>query len=490
MSDIKSLINIILSDEKLKNSKSFSSKVYDDEPILRVASQMKNYCPQEIRDMKKLAYDVDVYSQSSAYLFYRQGKLMENYEDDYEYHGEYERYFPTYQTMNDLQLRGYFSWRTKLRHGNVGHCSLSFAFVYIYELLNQIGVSSPEDGFLKLLEFRKAYAPFEPDIERYLRLWLNDYVVYYGLDKKYLDEVRGNAAESAIAVLHDRGSYSRDEIFGAIKALSSYSVEKSAFFKKYPEDSRDIICNVYDALSDYFDKHRKKPLFAKLFGEKRYGAYYMFNSAIFYDRNRYENYEYVVNNLCRYLCIKGCWFSDMFYNANGKNKELGAYIKTTDSLMRSEYGFKTQIDCENSSKIVVSIISKEIKKYLETKKASAVPEINIDISKLGDIRSAAEKTRDKLIVDDEPDEILTQTIEAKPSSSLLDDAEYRFMSCLLYGGDIAEFIRQSGLMLSVLVDSVNEKLFDSFGDTVIVFDGDTPELLDDYIDELKKLIFE
>ena len=56
-------------------------------------------------------------------------KGMEDFEDDFDYHGTFIRYFPNYQAMNDLQLRGYFSWRTKVRRGEVGRTSLSFAFV-------------------------------------------------------------------------------------------------------------------------------------------------------------------------------------------------------------------------------------------------------------------------------------------------------------------------------------------------------------------------
>ena len=37
-------------------------------------------------------------------------------------------------------------------------------------------------------------------------------------------------------------------------------------------------------------------------------------------------------------------------------------------------------------------------------------------------------------------------------------------------------------------DSVNEKLFDIFGDTVIEFSGDDPAVIEDYADELKGMI--
>ena len=47
MSDIKKLINLILSDEKLMGSKSMKNKVYTDEPIIKVASKLSNYVPPD-----------------------------------------------------------------------------------------------------------------------------------------------------------------------------------------------------------------------------------------------------------------------------------------------------------------------------------------------------------------------------------------------------------------------------------------------------------
>lgn len=43
-------------------------------------------------------------------------------------------------------------------------------------------------------------------------------------------------------------------------------------------------------------------------------------------------------------------------------------------------------------------------------------------------------------------------------------------------------------MPSLLADAINEKLFDLFGDTVLAFDGDTPEPVGDYIEELKGIV--
>ena len=137
---------------------------------------------------------------------------------------------------------------------------------------------------------------------------------------------------------------------------------------------------------------------------------------------------------------------------------------------------------------------------LAEKERSKRPVIEIDVSKLGGIRRAADITRDKLIVDEdgyaEEENTVTEEVRAEEKTnddpmhdnSPLDDNEHEFVRRLLYGGDWAAFIRENKLMLSVIADSVNEKLFDIFGDTVIGFSGDDPAVIEDYADELKGMI--
>ena len=127
-----------------------TSRIYRDEPIPRTAALLAGATPPEYREMRKLARSYSIYENSEAIIFYKQGKFMEEFEDDFDFGGEFVRYFPTYQAMNDRQLRGYFSWRTRVRRGIVEKTSLSFAFVYLYELLNQIGTGTPEEGFRRL----------------------------------------------------------------------------------------------------------------------------------------------------------------------------------------------------------------------------------------------------------------------------------------------------------------------------------------------------
>ena len=50
------------------------------------------------------------------------------------------------------------------------------------ELLNGIGVDTPEEGYRALLDFKSSYGALDPTVCGYLNRWCFDYVIYYGLD--------------------------------------------------------------------------------------------------------------------------------------------------------------------------------------------------------------------------------------------------------------------------------------------------------------------
>ncbi len=75
---------------------------------------------------------------------------MASYEDDYEGRQSFLRYYPTYHDLTVGQARTYFTWRTKIRQNIYEKISDSYAYIYLYELLNGIGIKDPEEGLDKL----------------------------------------------------------------------------------------------------------------------------------------------------------------------------------------------------------------------------------------------------------------------------------------------------------------------------------------------------
>ena len=531
MSDVKKLIERVTAEVMRKTAQSIQDRLYRDEPLIFTASQMKSYVPDKIKKMREIADKPDWLNQSEASIFYTQAKFMEDYEDDFEYTGEFFSYYPTYRKMNPSQLRGYFSWRTKIRRGELSKTSLSFVYVYIYELLHMIGSDSPEEGFGKLRDFCEAYSKLEPSILRYVKTWLVDFAVYYNVDKSLLEGIVDTKFDKNAAVLHDYEAHSEDELWSAISGISSYNMENSKLYKLCPEDVRTVCCAVFRKCSQYYIKNRSKSFCEKLFGRSMEMYYRIFESAVFFDRKKYSDYTYEITDSHKYFCKNGSWICQRFYG-NKKSKLLGEILKSIDSIMRQRLELGNPISSPCETKWILKIINGEIDSLLENKRKNTAPKIEIDISKLAGIRKAADITRDRLMTEEErgapaghsedlpaiPDDMTipeaeefsaddeipeipgavtffgsegtvsggnSQTEEsASPTeNSPLDDNEREFLHFLLYGGSYG-----GKIMPSILADSVNEKLYEEFGDVVIEFEGDKPVIIEDYADDLKGMI--
>ena len=153
------------------------------------------------------------------------------------------------------------------------------------------------------------------------------------------------------------------------------------------------------------------------------------------------------------------------------------------SLMKGSSGLEV-------SKSAAELIKRELDAMDEEKRVAEAMRIDIDLSKLAGIRAAADVTRDKLIVDEEPDIPAPEPVPEPETAadSPLTDSERSFLRALIEGGDWSAAAREAGSMPSLLADSINDKLFDSFADTVIDCSADVPEVIEDYADELKKYV--
>ena len=258
MSRAEEIIKSVLSDKKLA-----SSKVYRDEPLIFTASKMKNYTPAEYGEMKKLISGRDSVFMPANQIFYIQGKYMESFTDSFDYQGEFVRYFPTYRDLSTSQLRGYFSWRTKLRQENIQKAPIPFAFIYMYELINLIGVSSPEDGFLKLKDFSQRYGELDRRILAYSKTWLCDFAAYYGISHEAALSLPAFGNDEALICLMKHREMPPEKIIAALEAFSSYKITKSSFYKKNADavTDKELVYHVIEGADEHRDdaRNRKTP---------------------------------------------------------------------------------------------------------------------------------------------------------------------------------------------------------------------------------------
>ena len=571
--DIKMLIERIMAEARTHQSARFSHEVYADEPILKTGRQMQNFLPDQYRKMREISrWQEDPKGGagrwlSEAELFYRQGLLMADFEDDCPYNGTFKSYFPTYNAMSDRQLRGYFTWRAQVRRGTVEETSTSFAFLYLYELICGIGVDDPLDGFNKIKAFWDAYRAFEPGIDRFARVWLQDYAVFHGLNPELLRDSKTVAFDNALIELRRAArdlspapapsaqapkrrktseptlplppDEAREErLMAAINALSTYNLNNSRLDRSNHRDLRHVVCAVYVRMARYYDTHRKTGIVASLFGEETAMPYTMFASAVFFAPNRHEDCEYRLDPIHIYRCQNGFWECMRIHGSRQKSSKLGEMMRACDQRLRLALDPTHPLKEEKVPKYLAKIIDDEIVAWLSWDATHQPVKIDIDLSQLGHIRSAAAQTREALLIDeereddvpmeveatlieqpntesapgmtagpgematrqDEPDEPTVSTEEfgvvapllasvsapvtpaSAEAANKLAPAADAFLRALLEQNTAQATlaVERSGQSEDMLVDGINEALFDLVGDTVIEFGAAGPHIIEDY----------
>lgn len=468
----------------------FYSTVFREESIRPRAEQPRERLPAALLAARSLESGLGARDSRSS-LFLKQAKLLEFYSDDYPFDKSVVCYYPTYQALSDTELRGYFSWRTKLRSGDLQKTSLSFAFLYIYELLNQIGVTDPLDGYEKLLRFHKDYGALDGKILPYLNQWLYEYAAYYELEPGLLCATPQVIFDNHVAVLEDVQTQEPGNIVAAVKYFTKW-LDRSRFYAEHREDMDQVIVRVLRKVSDHY-AHCKNTMIQQYFGKPLELFSAPFSTAVFCHREKSRDREYRLSRYTLYRCRNGFWTLYRLDIHQRPNTRINQLIKTIDSLMRQEYGYGHPVKCETDTKWLLKLIGEEIRGLSAEKEAAKAKLITIDYSRLSAIRSDAALTRDKLTVEDElePEDPVKPEEPRKPEESQtpdtpLDSAQYRLLRCLLYGGDLG-WVSSEGHLLSVLVDGINEKLYDSFADSVLEL-NDRPEIVEDYIDELKEMV--
>lgn len=571
--DVKMLIERIMAEARTHQSARFSNEIYADEPILKTGRQMQNFLPDQYRKMREISRWQDDPKGgagrwlSEAELFYRQGLLMADFEDDCLYNGTFKSYFPTYNAMSDRQLRGYFTWRAQVRRGTVEETSTSFAFLYLYELICGIGVDNPLDGFNKIKAFWDAYRAFEPGIDRFARVWLQDYAVFHGLDPKLLRDSKTVMFDNALIELRRAArdlipapappgqtpkrrktseptlplppdEVREERLMAAINALSTYSLSNSRLDRSHHRDLRHVACAVYVRMARYYDTHRKTGIVASLFGEETAMPYTMFASAVFFAPERHEDCEYRLDPIHIYRCQNGFWECMRIHGSRQKSSKLGVMMRACDQRLRLALDPAHPLKEEKVPKYLAKIIDDEIVAWLSWDAAHQPVKIDIDLSQLGHIRSAAAQTREALLIDEEREDgmlaevdtagserskaetVADATVEAVAAPIRQDEADEPTISTEQFGvvapllvptpaftaaapvdatNELApaadaylrallehnavqaeSAVAQSEQSEDMLVDTINEALFDLVGDTVIEFSAAGPQIIEDY----------
>ena len=498
------------------------------DPVRELFGQMRDIAREE-QVFKSAKFLDSRLSRSSAEVFYRQGMFMKDFSDNYTGFTPCNDRIPLYQHMGYEQLRSYFTWRTGVRMGEVAETSEAYVFLYMYELLGNIGANDPMDGINKIMFLWEEYSAYDSHLNYYVPAWLRDYFIYYPLSQPFLSFVH----ENGLAGYYDDIDNEEDDDFSKFLAVSKYNIKKSAFFTSERESLIvGCFCHVLYNLRLLFLKNGidfDESVF-ELVGRKY--EWKPFQGAVFFEWMKQEDRRVQMSKKMIHFCKNSRWqIGRVSVNENGRQL-VGFIFKQMESVLRSAMGFKHKISASThklfhpavvklkmngiSLENVISKLTQEF--YREATKTV----VEVDAASLLQIRREALEIQGKLIVEEEVALVndMTTFVEEKlartavhdsnssdkaslaptenilagandsewsdPSKHGFTETEIKALAAALAGeAGIRQIAAEHGIMPEVLADGINEKAMDLIGDSLL----DTEfNIYEDYKDQIKDLI--
>lgn len=428
--------------------------------------------------------------------FYLQGKLMGSYEDHYDGKQSFLRYYPTYHDLTVGQARTYFTWRTKIRQNIYEKISDSYAYIYLYELLNGIGIKNPEEGLDKLITFNKNYAQkFSPEMGAYLERWIRDYIIFYNINKtNNTFFVKEQTNDKKYEQLLYPDQFSNHEVAESLIKLSNYKIRNCPLYKKSIEKFEYLLVLIWhkilDLRNDGFD------FFTSYIAYKNQMTIQLFSAAVFNHQLEPQTTSYEIDQIRKYFYDKekNTWYCESYWGLTGQKSIMGNFLHEVDREIRLRFNLGRNLKPRKIEKHYLEAIRDGIKEYQIEEQKLKQPKIEFNLSQLSTIREDAAGTRDSLLTEEElqaeqeeREQIEETAVNDEQEDYGLSSEEMATIILLLKGKDLNKYLKEHHLMAAVIIDNINEKLFDEFGDNVIEFINDIPTVIEDYQEDLEDM---
>lgn len=488
--------------------------------------------PEKIQSMLALYEFGDGSFRQKILNFVRQGKYMEDYEDNAPWYGNLMVYFPVYHDLNVRQLRGYFTWRTQVRKGRFTRTCTAFAYLYIYELLNGIGVDNAADSFQKLLEFRDGY--IETDMgditmKGNVRRWLFEFAVTHLFpEETAMRFVEKGMLERdhALTVLRNPDRHDDEEVFQAIRRFASSRTAFSTVISKDRGRGVRLFAGIWRHIASGPARPVDKPIpegtdiFTLCFGEKESRPWHPLANAVYADQNEAEDISFQLDECRRYFRHTGEWQVESYNSLSGNRNAFMALMHSADRRLRALVKSGHYLHHKEGDDWAMPYIDSALEEIRAEEAEAARPKISIDLSGLDKIREDAGITRDSLLTEEEMDlgemhdgtfndacehdaetrehglmeyavtahegEHEDEAYEQQPPCGL-SEVQAAVLKKLLAGRSVNALLAENHLMATVMADSINEVLFDEIGDNVVECTDDGLVIVDDYIDDVEAL---
>lgn len=503
--------------------KKFNQNKYTNEPVNQTEQfSIEKKKISRLRQMKALSAS-NVTDTNK--LFYLQGTFMDDYVDNYDINVPCNKNNPVYNNLTIYQLRSYFSWRTLIRNKLYKQTEQSYVFLYIYELLNKIGVKNEIDGLNKIIDLWQNYRVFDNSFDKYLSNWVKDYYIInrINIDFNLIEEefpIKNNDNLEDISEILI-GNYENKLEF--LDSISNYHILKSKIMEhKYSFLINLVIPEIFKNFDKYFSENNVS--FVNItFGEFKKKYWNVYENAIYFNNKLESDFVFKFKNLETYYKKGNNYYKETFELSQYSKCIVGYILKNIEITLRECLKFSKNLKVNISSLDELSsnaelysvvtdkkfnmIINNTIKKYLIEHKTEInniitkekKEEIVIDANKFNEIRKSSSRIQEKLIVEEEnylekEEQIEIEIINSSQDifKNLIDNlntVELDFLKKIVNNeprNNLIDYSKQNNILFEIMIENINKVALETIGDNLIEDNSDEIIIYAEYIDSLKE----
>lgn len=501
----------------------FNQNKYTNEPVNQTEQfSIEKKKISRLRQMKALSASNVTDSNK---LFYLQGTFMDDYVDNYDINVPCNKNNPVYNNLTIYQLRSYFSWRTLIRNKLYKQTEQSYVFLYIYELLNKIGVKNEIDGLNKIIDLWQNYRAFDNSFDKYLSNWVKDYYIInrINIDFNLIEEefpIKNNDNLENISEILI-GNYENKLEF--LDSISNYHILKSKIMEhKYSFLINLVIPKIFKNLDKYFSENNVS--FVNItFGEFKKKYWNVYENAIYFNNKLESDFVFKFKNLETYYRKGNNYYKETFELSQYSKCIVGYILKNIEITLRECLKFSKNLKLNISSLDELSsnaelysivtdkkfnmIINNTIKKYLIEHKTEInniitkekKEEIVIDANKFNEIRKSSSRIQEKLIVEEENYLEKEEQVEIEIINSSqdifknlvdnLNNIELDFLKKIVNNeprNNLIDYSKQNNILFEIMIENINKVALETIGDNLIEDNSDEIIIYAEYIDSLKE----
>lgn len=462
-------------------------------------------------DMEGYSIRIEVRYSSGEDSFVEKARQLVYYREHSASFVPFMCYWPTYDSMTQPQLKWYFFWRDQVRQGKYPDTDLSYIFVHVYELINNIGVKNSQDGYEQLYRLWTNYRERHARIDNYLIHWITDYIL---INKCQVDPLLPiqEAAKSgswvadpdAVLPQYIDGSLAKMPL-SLLDCLTDYRIRSSKFYLAGNQQLLQDYCpKTVDQVDKYWCKNGGVGLFEAFRPRLKPTV----------ERRAYASAIYAGPQVMISLP------SFVPYSEHPPLRQLLTGVaKHTENKLRELKTYKGKL----RGYTLDPDVQKVIESFIEGSTARIVPlppkpKVEIDISRIENLIRESDEVREMLVrtevavtisekqptdqgpilpstlarPSDTPDRLLTDLEGVFNLVSRLDQNEKGLIDKMASTGweqtDARLAEQMPGIFIESLVDRINGLSIELLGNILIVSEIDRRIVEDDYRDELEFIL--